>query len=73
MTQSIATRPVPMGAVSIFRAISLVEDLPVRLRTRILAYRTARKLHALTDRDLSDIGLERADIDTVSKRICGLR
>jgi uncharacterized protein YjiS (DUF1127 family) len=60
-------RVAPFGAVSIFRAAGLVVE-PI---AAFVAWNNARKtrnaLYSLSNRELDDIGLCRADIETIGR------
>ncbi len=59
------TQTIPFGAVALHRAIraldSLVESVQRWHRRRV----TRKALMQLSDRELADIGLSRAEIDTI--------
>ncbi|MBD3765948.1 MAG: DUF1127 domain-containing protein [Rhodobacterales bacterium] len=63
------TRPAPFGAITVFR---LVQGLG-RLWAALAAWNEARvtraALERLSDRELDDIGLCRADIEMLGRRI----
>jgi uncharacterized protein YjiS (DUF1127 family) len=52
----------PFGAISIYRMISTASDVFNWFRTFAERETTANQLHALSDAQLRDIGLERKDI-----------
>jgi|AutmiccommuBRH23_1029490.scaffolds.fasta_scaffold231574_1 uncharacterized protein YjiS (DUF1127 family) len=56
----------PLGAITLYRAVSSVSELLSRIQAWRDARRTARILHNLSPRQLEDIGLTRADIDTLA-------
>lgn len=59
-------RSVPLGAVSAFGVVALFERAVDALVSWRRAHATAKTLRALSDQQLADIGLERADIDDVA-------
>ena len=64
-----SNRSVPLGAVSAFRLTSLVEQVFASVRAWYLARETARVLEDLSNRELDDIGISRADIPTVAEQL----
>ena len=61
-----STRPVPLGAVSIFRVTSTIEAVVGAFAAWRRARTTRVALARLSDAQLADIGLRRADIASVS-------
>lgn len=62
------SRAVPFGAVSTFRIINMFD---AAISAAVQAYRThktEKELHGLTNAQLEDIGLERANIRRVAQR-----
>lgn len=63
------SRPVPFGAITTWRLVSLAE----RALQAVVAWRRARAtaavLSGLTDLQLADIGLHRGDIRTVAAQL----
>jgi uncharacterized protein YjiS (DUF1127 family) len=55
-------RPVPLGSVGIFAVVSGAETLVGRLRNRLGRRATVAELRRLSDDQLADIGLTRADV-----------
>ena len=62
------SRPVPFGAVSTFRIVNLFDAVLNRIVASHRARKTAKKLHDLSNAQLKDIGLERAQIRSVALR-----
>ncbi len=62
-------RSVPLGAVSAFRFVSLFERALDAYHTWRSARLTAAELSALSDSQLEDIGVVRADIPEVSRAL----
>ncbi len=60
-------RAAPFGAVSIFRAVNFVAEPVAALSAWNNARKTRNALHALSNRELDDIGLCRADIDLIGR------
>ena len=64
-----SNRPVPLGAITAFRLVTLAE----RAWERFAAWRRARAteeaLALLSDAELDDIGLHRGDIAAVAARL----
>ena len=67
------TTHAPFGAVSVYRLVSLVGEGVMAVYHWNVAHRMRRDLNALTDHQLHDIGLERADIDAVADRALAKR
>lgn len=61
-----SSHPVPLGAVSIFRATSFLETAVRALHTWQRVRSTRAALANLSDAQLSDIGITRNDIGQVS-------
>ncbi len=55
-------RPIPLGAVGIFTVVSGAESLVRNLRNRLARRATVAELRRLSDDQLADIGLTRADV-----------
>ena len=62
-----SNRAVPLGAVTIHRAVSLAERAVDAVRARWEARATERALSKLTDKALDDIGLHRGAIAEVAR------
>ena len=56
------SRTAPFGAVTTFRAVGVVESVIEAIKTWKTNRRTLMALSALSDRELDDIGLCRADL-----------
>jgi uncharacterized protein YjiS (DUF1127 family) len=69
MSVFVSNRSVPLGAVSAFGVTSFVERAIASLRSWALARSTAKALDKLSDRELEDIGLMRADIADLADRL----
>jgi uncharacterized protein YjiS (DUF1127 family) len=65
MAATETTRPAPFGAITTYRAINAVSILLSGFAAWNDARVTRKALGKLTDRELDDIGLCRADIDTL--------
>jgi uncharacterized protein YjiS (DUF1127 family) len=59
----------PFGAISIFSAVSRAEHALDTFRAWRRARATARALAELTDQQLADVGLRRAEIEGVALRL----
>ncbi|MCB1368874.1 MAG: DUF1127 domain-containing protein [Rhodobacteraceae bacterium] len=57
------TRPAPFGAVTTYRVLSAIDALRVALIDWKNTRQTYAALSRLSDRELNDIGLSRADIE----------
>ncbi len=66
-----SNRSVPLGSASAFRLTSLVEQVAASVRAWYLSRATAKALHELSDRELDDIGIVRADIAGIADRLAG--
>lgn len=64
-------RPLPQGSVATFRLVSLVETAIDRFVTWRNARSTARELNALSDSQLTDIGLSRYEITEFAENLAG--
>jgi uncharacterized protein YjiS (DUF1127 family) len=62
------SRPVPFGAVSTLRIVNVFEAALGRALGAYRAYKTEKALRALSNAQLEDIGLERAQIHAVALR-----
>ena len=62
------SRAVPFGAVSTFRIINVIDAAFGSVAGAYRAHKTEKALHGLSNAQLEDIGLERANIRAVSKR-----
>lgn len=60
-------RVAPFGAVSIFRAAAWVAEPIAALMAWNNARKTRNALYALSNRELDDIGLCRADIEMIGR------
>lgn len=69
MSVFVSKRSVPLGAVSALGVTSFVERAIASLRSWTLARSTAKALGKLSDRELEDIGLIRADIADLADRL----
>ncbi|MEL6267962.1 MAG: DUF1127 domain-containing protein [Pseudomonadota bacterium] len=58
----------PFGAITVHRLVTAVTDLREALEARLSRRRTVTALSRLTDRQLEDIGLCRADVDRLAHR-----
>lgn len=63
------TRTAPFGAESIFKGANLVEDMMNEMRARFHAYRIHKELSALSQKQLTDIGLGEKDLGSYSLEI----
>ena len=62
-------RAVPLGAVTLFRLTSLIEQTSDALKSWYHARGTAKSLNGLSDRSLRDIGVERAEIQDIARHL----
>ncbi len=62
------SRPVPFGAVSTFRIVNAFESLLGGIVGAYRAHKTEKTLRGLSNAQLQDIGLERAQIRAVARR-----
>lgn len=63
-----STRPVPLGAITTHRVVSLLDRALRGARDWWQSRATARTLAGLSDSELADIGLHRGNIGTAMKR-----
>ena len=63
--------PAPFGAISVFRATTMIETALSRLSDWNRRRRTIRELNALTDAQLADIGLDGVAFDEVARKLHG--
>ena len=61
------SRAAPFGAISIFRFVQSLSDLASGFAAWNNARMTRNALAKLSDRELDDIGLSRADIEMVGR------
>ena len=61
------SRAAPFGAVSIFRSVQVLAGITATLSAWNDARITRKALGRLSDRELDDIGLSRADIDVIGR------
>ncbi len=73
MTNFETTRPLPLGAVTTYRVVNFFDSAIEAVRSVRSTYTTAHALNSLTDYQLEDIGLCRADIASTSKVAARLR
>jgi len=59
------TRPQPLGAITLYRATNVIENVVAKIDTWNKARKTKAELSKLTERELSDIGLTRGDINNL--------
>lgn len=71
MTTNTNIQITPLGAITTFRIVHFAERLLQGYQARRRATETEKALHKLSDRELSDIGLERGAIHDVSRRLAG--
>ena len=62
------TRPAPFGAITTYRALNGLSNVFAALSAWNDARVTRNALGKLSDRELDDIGLCRADIEDISQR-----
>lgn len=61
------SRPVPFGAVAVYSVVRSIADFGERLTAWNDARRTLKALSRLSERELDDIGLTRADVARVAQ------
>ncbi len=61
-------RPVPFGAISTFRIVNGIDTVLNGVVATYHAYKTEKTLRGLSNAQLEDIGLERAQIRDVAQR-----
>jgi uncharacterized protein YjiS (DUF1127 family) len=64
-------RPLPLGTLTVHRAVSAVEHMLARLAAWHSARLTAAALHELSDEQLADIGLNRGEIREIAGTLAG--
>lgn len=62
-------RSAPMGAITIYRAVDVLDGFLARMRNWLDMRRTRAELDNLTDAQLADIGLSRREIDGAARRV----
>ena len=65
------TRPVPLGSVTTFRVVSVLQRTYDALASWQSARVTSRELMRLSDQQLTDIGLVRGEIAEVAGSLSG--
>jgi len=68
MTLATTARPAPFGAIATYAAIGFVSSVVEGFVEWKVQRKTLRELSALTDHQLADIGMTRADINNGSIR-----
>ena len=58
----------PMGAALIYRAVTLVEEAVAELRAMPRTRTLRKSLESLSDWELNDLGVVRADIHAIARR-----
>lgn len=66
LTRPIRSLETPLGATSLYHVVILSETLVSSIGSKWRSYKTRRALAALSDEQLADIGVRRADIASVS-------
>ena len=66
MAMTTQTSVAPMGATAVYRTVTLLDRALTSVRQWMIANETAEGLHELSDRQLDDLGLLRANIDDVA-------
>jgi uncharacterized protein YjiS (DUF1127 family) len=61
------TRPAPFGAITTYRAINSLSNVALAFQAWNDARVTRKSLSKLSDRELDDIGLCRADIEMLGR------
>jgi len=61
MAHPIAPRPAPFGAHTVYRLVRMIEEATTIYRRWDARQRTAEILDALSDRELNDVGMTRAN------------
>lgn len=67
MTNFETARPLPLGAITTYRIVSFFDNAVENMRTARAASATARTLNGLSEYQLEDIGLCRADIPSAAR------
>jgi uncharacterized protein YjiS (DUF1127 family) len=62
MTIVTTARPLPLGAVTVFQVVSFFDSAMASVSNWIVTRKTRNALMAISDKQLDDIGLTRADI-----------
>ena len=62
------SRPAPFGAVSTFRVVNVIDAAIAKLVSAYRTNKTEKALQNLSNTQLEDIGIERAQIQAVAKR-----
>ncbi|RED18676.1 DUF1127 domain-containing protein [Pontivivens insulae] len=66
MAMTTQTSVAPFGATAVYRFVTAIDRAVLKVRQWMIANETAEGLHQLTDRQLDDLGLLRANIDDVA-------
>lgn len=67
MSINYTSRPVPLGAIATFRVVNFFDNAITHLAALRSTYKTANVLNGLSEQQLEDIGLCRADIANTSR------
>jgi len=62
------SRSVPLGAVSTFRIVTLIDTAVNNVMSAYRAHQTQKSLQSLSNAQLDDIGVERGTIERVARR-----
>jgi uncharacterized protein YjiS (DUF1127 family) len=68
-----AIRPVPLGSVSTYRLVSMIERAVANVSNWRASIATARALNGLSNEQLDDIGLSRGEISEISSTMAARR
>jgi uncharacterized protein YjiS (DUF1127 family) len=69
MSAYIINRSVPLGSITVFRAVSAVERVGAVYNSWQSARATKAALNGLTSQQLADIGVTRSSIDQVARNL----
>ncbi|WP_185804345.1 DUF1127 domain-containing protein [Pontivivens nitratireducens] len=62
--------PAPLGSDLVYRFVTKIEHILLDLRALPRARATQRVLNSLSNRELADLGLVRADIQYIARNLC---
>ncbi|SOH93032.1 protein of unknown function [Monaibacterium marinum] len=69
MTMTVNTAFAPIGSDLVYRVVTSIEHAIVELRAIPRARATVKSLNSLSNRELSDLGLVRADIQRIARNM----
>ena len=66
------SRPAPFGAVSTYRIVNTIDNVAANIISGYRAKKNEKALQSLSNAQLEDIGITRAQIQDVAKRVSNM-